>query len=253
MTSVGEQCRWPRPHASRVALAVEPRLVPLFKRSFPQLEVYPLDMSLPVDRFEAQIALGSLGRFLRRRLSDFPPTGPHLLKADEAQSQDLRRKVGEGKRRICGLSWRSKNEKVGRVRSVSLEALLPILSLPDITWVDLQYDDTRAERTALAAEYGLNLRKLDEIDNFRDIDGLAALIDACDLVVTIDNTTAHLAAALGKPTWILLPHVPDFRWLMGRNDSPWYPTVRLFRQPGIGDWPGVITNVREALQRLPET
>ena len=76
------------------------------------------------------------------------------------------------------------------------------------------------------------------------------LIAACDLVMTIDNTTAHLAAALGKPTWVLLPFVPDWRWLLVRDDSPWYPTMRLFRQPSIADWPSVIARVAGELAQL---
>jgi ADP-heptose:LPS heptosyltransferase len=73
------------------------------------------------------------------------------------------------------------------------------------------------------------------------------VIDQCDLVISVDTATAHLAGALGKPVWILLPFVPDWRWMLDREDSPWYPSARLFRQTKWGDWPGVIERVRAEL------
>src|SRR6185312_8432895 len=80
-----------------------------------------------------------------------------------------------------------------------------------------------------------------------DFSDTAAIISQLDLVLAVDTSVAHLAAALGKPVWVLLPFSPDWRWLLGRDDSPWYPTVRLFRQPAIGDWDSVITAVTQAL------
>ena len=115
--------------------------------------------------------------------------------------------------------------------------------------MDLQYGDTRAERDSLAADTGIDLLRIDDVDNLHDIDGLAALIEACDLVITVSNSTAHLAAALGKPVWILLADGPGLFWFWHRRreDSPWYPSARLFRQPARGDWPGVIAKVGHAL------
>jgi ADP-heptose:LPS heptosyltransferase len=75
----------------------------------------------------------------------------------------------------------------------------------------------------------------------------AALIESLDLVITVDTSVAHLAGALGKPVWILLPHAPDWRWLLGRNDSPWYSSARLFRQTTAGDWPGTLSRVMAEL------
>jgi len=238
------------PYASQLAVAVDPRLVGLLQRSFPQIEVLPLDSSLPVERFAAQIALAGLGKFLRTQPSDFLRESPVLLKADEARSEILRKKLRQGGKRVCGLSWRSKNKQYGQSRSIDLPSLVPLLSKPGFVWVDLQYDDTLQERTSLRADSGLELVKLDEVDNWHDIDGLAALTNACDLIVTIDNTTAHLAAALGKPTWIMLPYSPDCRWLMDREDSPWYSTARLFRQSRLDDWRDVVQRMNEALGHL---
>ena len=85
--------------------------------------------------------------------------------------------------------------------------------------------------------------------DLRDFAETAALVEHMDVVVTVDTSVAHLAGAMGKPTWILLPFNPDWRWMLDREDSPWYPTARLFRQPAIGDWASVIIRVRDELAR----
>jgi ADP-heptose:LPS heptosyltransferase len=85
------------------------------------------------------------------------------------------------------------------------------------------------------------------VDQLADLDAFAAQVSAMDLVITIDNSTAHLAGALGVPIWLLLPFAPDWRWLRARQDSPWYPGMRLFRQTTQGGWPAVIQRVRELL------
>jgi ADP-heptose:LPS heptosyltransferase len=88
-------------------------------------------------------------------------------------------------------------------------------------------------------------------DELADFDDTAAVIDSLDLVVTIDTAVAHLAGAMGKPTWILLPHAPEWRWMLDREDTPWYPTARLFRQKRLGDWESVIERVRASLSAWP--
>ena len=86
-------------------------------------------------------------------------------------------------------------------------------------------------------------------DAIQDFSDTAALIECLDLVITVDTSVAHLAGAMGKPVWILIPFAPDYRWLLDREDSPWYPTARLFRQPVLNDWDSVIPKIIQALQR----
>jgi ADP-heptose:LPS heptosyltransferase len=109
-------------------------------------------------------------------------------------------------------------------------------------WVALQ-KNVSLEDAAMLARYPNVMQAGDELKDFADT---AAVIAALDLIVTVDTATAHLAGAMGKPVWILLPFSSDFRWLMDREDSPWYPTARLFRQQRLGDWQGVMGGVREA-------
>ena len=100
---------------------------------------------------------------------------------------------------------------------------------------------------------GIAVQRLPDVDTFNDIDDLAALVDACDVIVTISNTTAHLAGALGKPVFLMLPYAIGrfWCWQADRSDALWYPDVRIFRQPKEGDWASVIRDVRDALAALP--
>ena len=111
--------------------------------------------------------------------------------------------------------------------------------------VSLQNEVRGQDESVLAA----NSQVLHFGRELRDFSETAALVSALDLVISVDTSVAHLAGALGKPVWILLPFAPDWRWLLDREDSPWYPTARLFRQPRIGDWDSVIAGVRQELTR----
>jgi ADP-heptose:LPS heptosyltransferase len=115
----------------------------------------------------------------------------------------------------------------------------------DASFVSLQKDPRPDDRAQLA-QTGI----VDLTSDLTDFAETAALVSCLDLVVTVDTSVAHLAAALGRPTWILLPWTPDYRWLLDRDDSPWYPTARLFRQSETRDYAGVLDQVRSELMRL---
>ncbi|MFM2128735.1 MAG: hypothetical protein RL477_281, partial [Pseudomonadota bacterium] len=236
--------------AGSLTACIEPRLLALYRRSFEGIRfVAPADIDA-AGSFDAQIYMGDLCGHLRRTADDFAGVRRGYLVADPARAAGLRARLADG-RLVCGLSWVSKSSKFGREKSLDLAALEPVLRLPGVRFVDLQYGDTSAERKRLREATGIELTSVPEIDNFKDIDGLAALIAACDVVLTVSNTTAHLAAALGKPVLLMVPTRPIWYWHLERNDSPWYPTVRLFRQDKEGDWSQVIAAVREAL-RAPQ-
>jgi ADP-heptose:LPS heptosyltransferase len=130
-------------------------------------------------------------------------------------------------------------------RSTSLRALSRILDL-DATFVSLQKDASPQDKAMLR-------ERVDVIDltaGLTDFSETAALVSCLDLVITVDTSVAHLSAALGRPTWILLPYTPDYRWLLDRDDSPWYPTVRLFRQNANRDYGEVLDRVRSELAAL---
>ena len=147
-----------------------------------------------------------------------------------------------GKLRV-GLSWAGNARHANdRRRSCPLAALAPLLELPDIAWFSLQKVDGEDQIAHIPAAQRIRL-----LDARNDFAQKAALVEGLDLVISVDTSNAHLAGALGKPVWILLPFAPDWRWGLGRSDSPWYPTGRLFRQPRAGDWTSVVADVHAAL------
>jgi len=125
-----------------------------------------------------------------------------------------------------------------------MSALAPLAALPDTTFVSLQKDDDSGEIDRWAGPRPL----VDWTGELHDFAETAALMQALDLVVTIDTGIAHLAGALGRPACVLLPYAPDWRWMTNRADSPWYPTARLFRQDAPGDWEPVVDQLMKALQ-----
>ena len=236
--------------AGRLTVTMDVRLVALFRRTLPQLRFLPRDQPIPPGMAEQQVAMGSIGRFLRRTDVQFPRDGKAWLQADPQRVEALRPRIAVPGKRLIGLSWRSQNVRVGGFKSLALADLLPLLSQPDLAFVDLQYGDTSDERRALWQSSGIDIHHLDDIDNFKDIDGLAALIDACDAVVTVSNVTTHLAGGLGKAAFQLTPYSRGKLWYWhdGEPRSRWYPSVRLFRQQADGNWAGALAALIAALQ-----
>lgn len=240
-----------------IIACVDDRLISLFSRSMPEIEfISPAQLRARSAegslQCAAQIQAGSLGRYLRADPLALQRVGSPYLRADQARANALRARLQPDTAPAglhCGIAWHSKNAQSGNKKSLDLIQLAPVLSQPDVHFVDLQYGDTTAERTALKTATGIDVMRLDDVDNLRDIDGLAALIDACDLVITVSNSTAHLAAALGKPVLVMLADGPGLFWFWhrDRDDSPWYPSARLLRQTVPGNWSDVVTRASAEL------
>jgi tetratricopeptide (TPR) repeat protein len=174
------------------------------------------------------------------------PAAPAYLRAPAERSTKWQARLAPSRRPRIGLVWSGNpGHERDRERSIPLRALLPLLDTGAAA-VSLQ-KDVRPDDAAVLDEYGDILNAGGEFADFSDT---AAVISQLDLVISVDTSVAHLAGALGKPVWILLTHMPDFRWLLGRDDSPWYPSARLFRQDRDRAWDSVITRVRAALGDL---
>jgi tetratricopeptide (TPR) repeat protein len=205
-----------------------------------------LRSSEPLPDFDLHCPIGSLPLAFRTRLETIP-SDVYLPRPAEARVQAwesrLQHRLGpRGKLRV-GLAWSGNpSHWDDNNRSLQLQKLSPLLDL-DVAFVSLQKDPRPADRS--------QLEKTDIVDLTADLTDLAetaALMSCLDLVITVDTSIAHLASALGRPTWILLPCRPDWRWLLGRDDSPWYGSVRLFRQDERRDYGRVIARVRDALR-----
>lgn len=149
--------------------------------------------------------------------------------------------------RKVGLVWRGNPAQARDVlRSCPLQALAPLASVPNVTLISLQpQQSAQPQSEGISAGFPI----VDLAGDIHDFADTAAVISALDLVVTVDTAVAHLAGALGAKTWVMLGHTPDWRWQLGREDSPWYPQTRLFRQPTWGDWDAVVSRVCEELDR----
>jgi tetratricopeptide (TPR) repeat protein len=197
----------------------------------------------PLPHFDLHCPLLSLPLAFTTGLKTIPSALPYLRASPQAL---LRWDARLGLRRCprIGLVWSGRpTHENDRNRSVKLRALLPLLDI-DAVFVSLQHD-LRADDAATLKDQKNIIHFGDELRDFSDT---AALISNLDLVISVDTSVAHLAGALSKPVWVLLPFIPDWRWLLDRDDSPWYPTARLFRQGNNRVWDDAIVRVRDALR-----
>jgi tetratricopeptide (TPR) repeat protein len=195
--------------------------------------------------YDAQMALMSLPRVFKTTLATIPAHVPYIVAAPERRAVAralLRTRSGLK----AGLAWAgSRDHANDRNRSCPLALLGPLFELNDIEWYSLQQGDASAQIAAVGSA-----QRMVPLPVGAPLADTAALIAELDLVITVDTSIAHLAGALGQSAWVLLPFAPDWRWLLDRDDSPWYPTLRLFRQPQPRDWPSVVTRLVAALQAL---
>ena len=204
---------------TEVTWECDARLVNLIQSAHPGVNVVPF-RTVPQINEPSQIFACSLGKVLRPYAGSFPTRSTYLF-ADAEKVQSYK-DMFKGK--VVGISWLSSNTRIGKVKSRPLSDWKAIFEVPGITFVDLQYGNTVAERL------GFPITHVEGLDLKMDIDGVAALTSACDLVITVSNTTAHLAGALGVPTWVIAPDSIGKLWYWGTEETtPWYPTVKLFR------------------------
>jgi tetratricopeptide (TPR) repeat protein len=199
----------------------------------------------PTPDFDIHAPLLGVPRFFGTSWEQIPAAVPYLS-AEPAAIARWREKLNAGPELKVGVAW-SGNPKQGgdRKRSIPIERLLPMLSVPGIRWYGLQVGERAADLARLPPGMVSDLSP--ELSDFAET---AAVMANLDLVIGVDTSVAHFAGALGRPGWIMLAFVPAWQWLLDREDSPWYPTLRLFRQPRPGDWESVVARVTAELERL---
>lgn len=237
--------------AASVELRVEPRLAALLARSFPDARVVvdrpAADTAEPApDDIDYAVAIGSLPRAFRPDEAHFPKRDRYLVPDPAAVARWRARLDALGDGLKVGISWRGGVTVFERtMRTMTLEDWQPILQVPGVRFVNLQYGERAKEIAAVEARHGTPIA--DWPDAVDDLDDFAAQVEALDLVITIAGTAVHFACALGKPTWVLTPLVPSWRWMNERSDCLWYPTATLIRQREAGDWAPVIRAIADKL------
>ena len=231
---------------ARVVLAVADAVRPLLSGMSGVAQCLSKSAALPP--FDLYCPISSLPLAFATRLDTIPCGQGYLPQPPDDRVQAWAKRLGAHDRLRVGLVWSGNPRHMNdRNRSIPLERLATMLDL-DATFVSLQ-KEARPDDQATLAGTGM----LDFTADLTDFVETAALVSCLDLVITVDTSVAHLAAALGRPTWILLPFTPDYRWLLDRDDSPWYPTARLFRQTEARDYASVIERLRTELAALVAT
>ena len=244
-------------HAGRCVIECAPRLERLFRRSFPRAAVYAGDQTSRdsgwISRFGAidyQVAIGSLPLHFRSDLSCFRYHRGYLQTDSERCAYWRKRLEMLGAGPKIGISWRGGAVSTRReLRSIPLQQWLPLVSQASCHFVSLQYGDNGEESGRFAREHGVSVHHWQQAID--DYDETAALIAGLDLIISVQTAVAHLSGALGKPAWVLVPAVPEWRYLQSGDVMPWYPSVRLFRQQQRDAWIPVITEIAQRLSTQP--
>jgi hypothetical protein len=226
-----------------VAVEVQPELKSLLARVDGITSCHARGEALPA--YDVYCPLGSLPLALKTERSTIPADIPYL-RADDAHIAKWRSSIEQLQGKRVALAWaghaRHPND---RNRSIDLKLFEPLFALEGISFISIQ-PDLRGGDDELLARH--NITQVG--GKLADMADTAAIVALADITIAVDTSVAHLAGALGREAWVLLPFSPDWRWTLSGEHSPWYPQVRLLRQSAPGDWPGVIAAVRDALLRI---
>lgn len=244
-------------HVKNIILTCEPRLYDLFQRSFPNIRIISraknegAEWLKQLPKIDAQISIASLPKFLRLDVSNFPAHSGYLVAPENEVKKwrDRYQKLGSGLN--IGISWRGGNNFDTRFkRSLEVESLAKNIQIPGINVINLQYGECTKELALIKNKTGLTISDWPDSDPLNDMDDFFAKIKALDLVISIDNSTVHVAGALGVKTWIMQPYIPDWRWQLNTDYSYWYPSVLQYRQPSPGNWHYVLEQIKNDLDTL---
>ena len=236
--------------SEKLIVHCDKRLIPLFKRSLSKDIIFEGSKNNINEKdYDVHIPMGSVSKYFRENLKSFSVTSKGYLKADKDRTLKIRNKLLKDKKQtLIGISWYTKSRiQMASFRNIFLNDLVSVLKNNDTKIVSLQYDHKSDEIEDLKKNNGIEINLLPEVDNRNDLDGLASLISACDLVVSIDNFTVHLAGSLGVKTKILLPYTMDARWGFEGEKSYLYKSVKLYRQTELGDWKKVLKKLENDL------
>jgi len=234
-----------------VTVMIEYKLLSLFQRSMPKIQFIERGIKIDEAEFDAYIPMCDLGKMFRKELSDFEKVRSHYLTADYKKIKKIKFKMSKNKLK-CGISWKSNNAIMGKGKSFELEFLEPLLKNQNIQFINLQYGDVNHDLSHIKNKYQTDILDTSDIDNYEDMEGLAALIDSCDIIVTSSNSNAHLAGALGKETYLILPKASSLIWYWEHKMdkiSQWYNSINIFNQAMTNQWEDPISKITKTIEK----
>ncbi len=236
--------------SAKIILNCDKRLKPLFERSLNKNIIYNDDKFILESEFDCHIPMASLANYFRSDTKKFKKTSYGYLNYDKNKAHHIRSTLSKDSAiKIIGISWKSSSTKgLAKFRNIALKELIKSINGSNLKFVNIQYGNTTEEILKLKKEINIDIETFDDIDNFNDIDGLASLMAACDIIVTIDNATAQLAGSLGLNTKLLLSTAPDVRWGYTGMDCFWYNSIKIYRQIDLGDWSGPLKQLEQDLK-----
>lgn len=233
---------------SRIILKVDKRLKNLFQNNFKNIAFYSHNEVVPEKDYQKYIAIGSLCKFLRKDLKSFENTTFSKFKHNK-KPLNLRKSF-KNKKPVIGVSWYTKSFETGINRSLKPIELSRIINESKFNYVNLQYGENKEQISEIQQLTNGALFTYNNIDLTNDFENISNLILECDLVLTIDNTIAHLSSSLGQNTWILLPFSANFRWFENTSNSLWYKSSTLIRQTSDRKWTTTIDEIINKLKRM---
>jgi tetratricopeptide (TPR) repeat protein len=242
--------------AEQVIIDCEARLAPLFSRSFAKAMIHSsrqaddISWLSQIPTPDVHISAGSLPRYFRNSLQDFPKHCGYLIADTDEISKWHHRYRELGQKRNIGISWKGGHISQAKKRSSAIEDWKSLLKLPDINFINLQYGDVGADIEKASDLFGIKIHHWQDSDPLKNMDQFAAQIAALDLVISVDNSTAHLAGALGVETWVIQPFAPDWRWMGQSIECHWYPSIRQFHPVAPQDWVATIKMIKKELEIL---
>jgi tetratricopeptide (TPR) repeat protein len=234
---------------NQLTMVTDNRLIPIFSRSFPNIIFLDRNLPLELSKYDAQLPIGSLPLVLKiDPPNNFRPQA--FLTDDEKITLQLKKSVQFNGKITCGIAWKSSNKDLGKSKSMNLSSLKDIFNIPNYQFINLQYGDVAQDIEIAKETTGVEVKKIDNIDLFNDINYLLSIIKSCDIVVTTSNITAHLAGAIGKRTFLLVPFSQGKIWYWhDEKISTWYPSINQYFQGPNLDWSDAIKCITKDLER----
>jgi len=233
---------------TKIILKVHKKLIQLFEINYPEIKILDEDIIIPFDQYEKYISLGSLCKFYRNNISDFNNSEFKRFIAPK-NSLNFDKYFFKNKLNV-GISWFSFAEQTGLKRSLSIKEISGLIDIDKINFINLQYGDVENQIKQIENQTDKSINTINQVDLSNDIGSISNIINQCDLVITIDNTLAHLSGSIGQKTWVLLPYSADWRWFENIDHSLWYQNTLLFRQGPSRTWDEIISQLKIKINQI---